>query len=247
VPAARIGARYRLVDELAIFINGGRYARVPTLGELYGVGAGALGNDLLEPELGWTVDLGVSSEVTTGVVAAYAQVVGFARVTDALIAYRQTSLGAIRPYNIASARVVGIESAAGVTLHKTVALSSAVTVLDPRDTSDERDVAADLIPLQARLVVSPRIELRAPSWPSISLDRATLGASLSYRSSRVADPAGLIVLDQQARMDLDVALAFAKRVALRTRMQNVLDTQVFDVVGYPLPGRALHAELEVEL
>ncbi len=247
VPAARIGARYRLIEQLALFANAGRYGRVPTLGELYGVTASVLGNAELEPELGWSFDVGLSGEPSTGDIATYAQLVGFARATDALIAYRRSSLGQVRPYNIATARILGLESAAGITLWHTIMLSTSLTALDPRDVSEERTAEADLVPLQARLVVSPRLELRSGKWQTISLDRASVGASLAYRSSRVADPAGLIVLEEQARLDLDMQLTFARRFSFRARMQNVLDVAVFDVVGYPLAGRALHAAVEVEL
>ena len=247
VPAGRIGARYRLLDELAIFVNGGHYGRVPTLGELYGVAAAVLGNADLERERGWSADLGLSSELRFEQVAAYAQLVGFARFADGLIAYRRSSLGIVRPYNIGRARILGIEIATGVTLFHFARASGSITALDPRDTSDERSTSSDLIPLQSRFVATPRIEFFTPPWDAISLDRASVGASVAYRSSRVADPAGLIVLDEQARFDIDALFAFVQTVTFRARMENVLDVASFDVVGYPLPGRALHATVEVEL
>lgn len=247
VPAARIGARYRLFDELAVFFNVGRYARVPTLGELYGVAAAVIGSPDLRPEGGSTFEVGAGAEIAGRSVSAYGQLVGHARLADDLIAYRRSSLGVVRPYNIAAARILGIEAIAGASLFRTLTASVSLTALDPRDVSEERETDADLVPLQSRLVVSPRVELSSPPWKLIALDRASAGASLAYRSSRVADPAGLIVLDEQARIDVDAALAFARRVTLRARMQNVAGAQTFDVVGYPLPGRSLHAMLEVGL
>ena len=99
--------------------------------------------------------------------------------------------------------------------------------------------------LHARLTFVPRVEVASPPLEVIMLDRASVGATLLYRSSRAADPAGLIVLDEQAELGVDAAVAFAKRVALTARMENALDVQTYDVVGYPLPGRSFHAELEV--
>jgi iron complex outermembrane receptor protein len=246
-PAARLGVRYRVIDQLAVFANGGHYARVPLLGELFGVAAGVLGNPDLAAERGWSADAGASVELAAASVAGYAQVVGFVRDTDELIAYRRSSLGVVRPYNVAEARILGLEAVLGLTAWRVLAVSTALTALDPRDTSEERAPEADLIPLQARLVVTPRVEFRSPPWRTIALDRATLGATLAYRSSRVADPAGLIVLDEQARLDVDVRLAFAERFTLAVRMHNVLDAPIYDVVGYPLPGRAVFSELEVTL
>lgn len=247
VPAGRVGARFAVTEHIAALANVGRYARVPTLGELYGVAAGVLGNAELRPETGWSADVGVGFERAVEDLDFYAQLVAFVRVADDLIAYRRSALGVVRPYNIGEARVPGIEGVLGATVWNTLAASVSLTSLDPRDVSDARETTADLIPLQARFVASPRIEVRSPRWSTIALDRATLGATVAYRSSRVADPAGLIVLDEQARLDLDVSLAFAERATLRGRLSNVLDERVFDVVGYPLPGRAVYADLEVQL
>ena len=242
-----MGAHFEVLPELAFLLNLGRYTRVPTLGELYGVSQAVLGNADLGAESGWTIDGGASFEAGTSWITAHAQLVGFARSADDLIAFRRASIGVVRPYNIGAARILGLEAITGAALFDTVSASVSLTALDPRDVSDDREVVADLVPLQSRLVVSPRLEVWSPPWKLVALDRASAGASLVHRSSRVADPAGLVVLDEQTRIDLDVALAFAELVTLRGRMQNVGDARVYDVVGYPLPGRSFHAQLEVGL
>jgi vitamin B12 transporter len=221
--------------------------RVPTLGELYGVSAGTLGNPELAAERGLSLDGGASLRAAWRWSAAYAQLAGFVRGAEDLIAYRRSSFGVVRPYNVSSARVAGLELGAGVSLWRTLEVSIALTALDPRDVSDERTTDNDLVPLLARLTVDPRVEIGSPPLRVIELDRAAVGASLAYRSSRATDPAGLVVLDAQARLDLDVALTFAGRLTLRGRIENVIDTQSYDVVGYPLPPRSLHALCEVSL
>ena len=61
----------------------------------------------------------------------------------------------------------------------------------------------------------------------------------------MADPAGLIVLESQGQLDLDVAIVLSKRrLALRGRLANVLDQRTFDLVGYPLAGRAGYMSAE---
>jgi iron complex outermembrane receptor protein len=57
-PTGRLGARWAVVGDLSMFANVGRYLRVPTLGELFGISPSLRGNAALEPEQGLTVDGG---------------------------------------------------------------------------------------------------------------------------------------------------------------------------------------------
>jgi vitamin B12 transporter len=104
----------------------------------------------------------------------------------------------------------------------------------------------DLIPYQSRLVATARTELyvRRPLGGS-ALERTAIGGRVSHRSSRVADAAGLIVLDAQTSFDLDLTvLLLSERIALRAAAENVFDARRFDVLGFPLPGRSYHAAAE---
>jgi vitamin B12 transporter len=243
-PAARLGARYQPSGWLAFFANAGRYVRPPTLGELYGVGATALGNAELTPETGASFDAGANLEHDLGPARLWGQVVGFARLASDLIAYRRSSFGAVRPYNARSARVLGAELATGATLLRWLDLAASLTITDPRDTSDDRLVTANLLPFLSRLVASPSARLRSPRWSALWLDEASVGISYLHRSSRVADPAGLILLEAQHFVDLDAAFAFAETVTIRGRVANIGDQRSVDLVGYPLPGRSFHGLVE---
>lgn len=141
---------------------------------------------------------------------------------------------------------MGLETAAGGDLWGIVRAAVAVTALDPRDVSDDRQVQSDLLPYRARLVVAPELEVAAPDgWRALALDRIALIARYLYRSSRVADPAGLVLLAEQSQLDLEmVARLHRESLRLRARVQNLLDQQTSDLVGYPLPGRSAHATLE---
>ena len=243
-PMGRLGLRWRLFDMLALTSNVGRYVRVPTLGELYGQSAVVRGNERLSEEGGYSVDVGLAFQGQFGVVDSWAQAGAFVRFADSLIGFRRSSLGVIRPYNIGRARVLGAELAAGVRLWRVVEVGATMTAMDPRDTSDERTVSNDLLPYHARLMASGRVAVSSPPWSALALDRAHIAARLSYRSSRVADPAGLIALAEQRQLDVEASLAFAERVRVSGRMANALDESNFDLVGYPLAGRSLHALLE---
>jgi iron complex outermembrane receptor protein len=217
------------------------------LGELYGTSAVVRGNPELRPEQGITADVGLTAQAGGGIARGYAQIVGFGRWAADLIGYRRSSFSVIRPYNVASARVLGIETAAGGVLWGVLAAAVAVTALDPRDVSDDRQVESDLLPFRSRLVVAPELGVSAPNgWPALSISRVALTTRYLYRSSRVADPAGLIVLAEQSQLDLELEVGLHdEMLRLRGRLQNLLDQRSSDLVGYPLPGRTAHLAMEV--
>ena len=243
-PTGRMGARVRALPWMSLFGNVGRYLRVPTLGELYGASATVLGNPALTPERAVSVDAGVNAEGRVGPVVLWGQVVGFARWSDDLINYRRSSFSTLRPFNTDRARTLGGEAAAGATAWRVIELGGAVTLLDPRDVSPERQVTRDLLPFAARLVVAPHVGVVSPAWEAVALDEAALRLTYLHRSSRVADPAGLVILSEQNLLDLDASLALAEMVVVRGRVANLLDQRTVDLVGYPLPGRSFHGMVE---
>ncbi|MCB9576117.1 MAG: TonB-dependent receptor [Polyangiaceae bacterium] len=243
-PTGRAGARVELLRGLALLGNVGHGERVPTLGELFGVSAVVLGNPALSPERGEFADVGVRAELRPGETSLlFADAFGFVRVARELIAYRRSGLGVVRPYNVGRARFVGLELTAGADLFSHLRLSSALTALDPRDTTPGRSTPRDLVPYQSRLVVASRAEL----YTALGfVDRLALGATSRYRSSRVADPAGLIIIAEQHVLDADVTARFwQERIGVALAVNNAFDARHFDAVGLPLPGRSLHASGEL--
>ncbi|HVY46531.1 MAG TPA: TonB-dependent receptor, partial [Minicystis sp.] len=243
-PTARVGARVRLGVVATLLANVGRYVRAPTLGELYGTSAAVRGNPSLSPETGYLVDAGARATASSGRAAASVELVGFARAASDLIAYQRSELGVVRPYNVGAARVLGAEVAFAVRAFDCVRADLALTALDPRDTTPGRTLANDLLPFQARLVAVPSIELYRDHVASI-VDRASVLARYAYRASRVADPAGLVVLPAENELDVEVAVfELGRRLAERLSITDVTDARNYDVLGLPLPGRAVHASVE---
>lgn len=237
-PVGRIGLRYRPHASTALFGNAGRYVRVPRLGERFGVSPAVRGNPELAEERGWSTEVGVSSQGGGGDWSWWGQLVGFGIWSDGLIAYRRASVGAVRPYNVGSARSLGLELAGGIGWRRWVAFDLALTALDPRDVTSDRQLASDLLPFTARWVAVPGLTLRSPGWPRLGLREARLSSRLRYQAARVADPAGLIELPEQRLWSLGADLVFAGEVELGLQLTNLLDQRTVDFIGYPLPGRA---------
>ncbi|HEY3666354.1 MAG TPA: TonB-dependent receptor, partial [Polyangiaceae bacterium] len=243
-PEGRLSARQQW-GAFELRTNLGRYARVPTLGELYGVSAVVRGSSALEPEQSLAWDWGARCEAPLGPVWAYLDAFGFARRVSDLIAYRRSSIGAVQPYNVGRARVLGAELEAGADWPAHARSTLSLTVLDPRDTTPGRNLSNDLIPYQSRLVASWLVEgfIDPELRP---LRRAGLDARLNYRGSRLADPAGLLVLPASTSVDLGASLRFGadSELSLRAALDDVFDARRFDFIGYPVPGRSWHLALE---
>jgi vitamin B12 transporter len=243
-PTGRAGVRYAPWAPVDVFANLGRYVRVPTLGEKYGVSAAVLGNPALTVEKGVSAEVGVRATGAAGAVTLFGEVVGFARFVDDLVGYRRASLGAVRPHNVASARVLGAEVVGGASLARHLTAELVLGWLDPRDRSGDRQVENDRLPYLAALSLTPSLVFRSPRWALIGLDEATLALRYRHQGPRVADPAGLVALPAQNLLEIAAGLAFSE-VKLRARLENLLDDRTFDLVGFPLPGRAFHALVEV--
>jgi vitamin B12 transporter len=243
-PEARLGARKRW-GAFELRSNLGRYTRVPTLGELYGISPQVRGSSSLVAEQGFAADLGARFQASLGPVWAYVDAFGFARQVTDLIAYRRSSLGAVQPYNVGRARILGAELEAGAEWAEHLRATLALTFLDPRDTTATRNLTNDLIPHQSRFVQSLFVE-GFVNLRSGALRRAGLDARVSHRGSRFADPAGLLVLPASTTFDLGATLRLGREheFSVRAALDDVFDARHFDFIGYPIPGRRFHCAAE---
>jgi iron complex outermembrane receptor protein len=244
-PSARLGVKVGGAP-VALLVNGGRYARAPTLGERYGISGSVRGNPALTAEHGLTADVGVRASAPPGwhLADAAIDVFAFARYTNDLIAYERQSTGFVKPYNVGAARTFGGELAATISPVRFLRADLAVTVLDPRDVSASRTTSNDLLPYQARLVVTPRVEAKVPVATRV-VRGVKLAVTYFYEAARYADPAGLIVIPAQGSLDVEAEVALLdEHLFWRGRLSNLLDQTRVDLYGYPLPGRAGYMNLE---
>jgi len=243
-PTGRVGAGYRGAG-FTLFVNASRYQRVPTLGELYGVGLLVRGNPALRPELGISADAGLRARVRRGGFELSGESSAYVREARELVSYARAAQGYVVPVNVGRARVAGLELGLGLRAFERVELGCAATLLDPRDTTDHRRLQNDVLPFMSRLVLAPRLRVMTGERSGI-LSRAELGADLVYTSNRFADAAGLIVVPEQTVLGMSAAASWwSGALVTRLRLANLLDAPRFDIVGYPLPGRSVYASLEI--
>jgi iron complex outermembrane receptor protein len=244
-PVGRVGV-LRKSELWSAFANVGRYVRFPTLGELYGASALVRGNDALFPERGLTADVGARAQQRFGALQLWADVAAYARRADRLVSYVRAAQGYLVPVNIRSARVLGLETAAGADYASHVDADVSLTFTDPRDVTDERRLQNDILPFRSRFVASAGLGVKTGAHLPGTLDRSRARVIFLHQASRYGDPAGLIVIPAQSTFDLELSQAFfSERAMLRARAADLFDAARFDVVGYPLPGRSFFVSLEV--
>lgn len=249
-PEGRVGAHKSFVDgqgskvaRIRAVVHSG--VRFPTLGERFGVSAVTRGNPDLEVERAYSVDVGGTWEPEATRLAQYwVDLSVFQRNARDLIAYRRSALGYVRPFNVGSARFYGSEITAEIIAYDHLRHRSTVTLLDPRDTTAERTTENDLLVFRSQITATEELEVFHRQTGS-TVTHAGVSTYLTYRSGRVADPAGLIVIPQQAIIDVGGRLQFVEQVDLRARLENVLGTARYDSLGFPLPGRSLFLSLEL--
>lgn len=244
-PAGRLGALARAGD-FSAFAGVGRYARPPTLGELYGTSLAVHGNPALVAEAGQIADLGVryARALPGERRPLYASASAYLRRATDLVSYVRTGQGYVTPVNVGVANVAGLELEGGVGFARYFAADLGVTLLDFRDRTPGRTLKNDILPYHSRLILAPAVEATTPSLGRY-LTSASLGAHLVYQSNRYADFAGARVIPEQASLDLDTTLVFLERALfLRARVADVLDAERYDVVGFPLPRRSWFVSVE---
>lgn len=259
LPGARGSVLYAK-GSLDLYAGAAWAARVPTLSELYGVSLLVHGSDTLRPERATTVETGARYQLRDERkrARAWLDASAFARFSQDLIVYARTAQGYLVPQNRDTARTLGAELTLGAEPLVGFELEGNLTLLDPRDTSPGR-TTQDLLPFLSPIALSTRAGY---AWDlrSGALERLRFGATFFYESSRYADAAGLAVVPEQSFVDLELGSHWFRQQSAREvnsrapgflevalRVSNVFDQRRFDIVGFPLPGRAWFMTLGLHL
>jgi len=240
-PELRAGGTFRATESLSLRSTLVRGIRFPTLGERFGVSATTRGNPNLRVEKAWSADAGANLEKRLSK-SAYltGELSAFYRHASDVVAYRRAAQGYVRPYNITDARFVGGEGASSLTAWDHLRLGTGLSLLRARDVSGGRE---SHVPFRSALTWLAELEVFSEREDA-TFSYLGAGATMNYRSGRVADPAGLLVIPEQWILDLSARVE-VKPFQLKTRLSNLFDQARFDTIGFPLPGRAFFVSAEI--
>lgn len=221
----RAGVSFSPLPSLELGLAAGRSFRVPTIDELHHpTQAGLSGNPALIAETGWDSEL----FARLSILGIELELGAFVRRTEDLILYLNRNAFEIRPENVGTANLVGLESSARF-LH----LAGPVAV--------ELAIAGSLMAGALEETDTPWPTL-APNAASGELVLSGFGLELSTRlrhvASTFANLSGTLATEPYLRWDAAVVLHPMPEASLAFSMNNLLDRRDLETVNkLPLPGR----------
>jgi iron complex outermembrane receptor protein len=249
----RLGVRAEVLPNVTLLGNVGRWARVPTLAELFGNRGVIVGNPALAPETARNADVG--GRVTPPAVGPFSdaglEYAWFDQSIDDLILLVQNSQRIVRPENVTSASVRGHEVSMRTRVGRHLGFAANYTHQDTEDTGDVRPLHGKQLPGRPADEGYARVDVDWSRLRPLPLGRAAARVwpgRISYEANVIADN----FLDRanvrrvSSRVLHDVAVSVELPVsALRLTVEgkNLGDDQTRDVLGFPLPGRSFFVTL----
>ncbi|MGD8863164.1 MAG: TonB-dependent receptor [Myxococcales bacterium] len=229
VPTYRVAAAIEPWTPLTLSASVASGKRLPSISELFGDRVYQEPNPSLSPERSTAVDGGAVLRGRFGGLRGVVEARGFALFVDDLIRFERTAQYTVRPDNVASARMLGIELGASGELGRHFGLRTATTLMDT-----ENQFGRDL-PLRPELQVLVRPELRL--YPARRA-RVMAFAEAHHVSFVYLDDKNLADLPGRTLFDLGAAASlWGERVELRVQVKNLFGARVSDLLSRPLPGR----------
>ncbi len=246
-----LGLRYEAWKHLYLRANAGRYVRVPDMRELFGDQGAVVGNAKLRPETGTNVDAGVTGiwENLGELNLLRVDAVGFGAFVEDLISYVQNSQHTIRPENVDSAVIAGLELAARLRAFELVSAQANYTYLYGVNRSDKPYHDGKRLPGKPAHEAYGRLEVFKPflngwgfgGW----VDGSYAGRNYLDQANMKEDALARALMGLGAKLTRpDLGLTFTLKV------DNVFDTIVLydkqgrphplrDYEAFPLPGRTV--------
>jgi iron complex outermembrane receptor protein len=249
-----LGVRYEVIPGLVLRANGGRYARPPSLVELFSSHGAIQSNPDLNPEIGINADAGITYILPRKGPLDFLRIdaAWFGSWVHDLIVYVQTSQNTVRPQNLDSAEIHGVESDLSISMWKTVALKGNYTFLHGINKSDKPYHHGKHIPGRPVHQVYGKIQI----GHLFSRVGAQVWFDVNYTDTIYLHPANLTedipsltILGLGGRIEL-----IRERLSLTVEARNLLDTltvvdsdglenMVRNFDGFPLPGRTILATI----
>jgi iron complex outermembrane receptor protein len=223
---------------LTIKGNWGKHYRLPSFYEMFGNSGTVTGSPGLEPEKGTNRDVGIvcSGERLWKIARPRFEAVYLHSEMEGLILFFQNSQYTVKPRNIGSATIRGFEFSASGLVAEFLRLSANYTRLDSKDTSPIPYYNGNELPGRPRDEANLSTEIFQRRW-SVTWE-------FHYMGSNYLDRANLVPAGERKIHDLILVLRSpAHGISLSLEGQNLTDERIYDVIGFPLPGRSFFATI----
>ena len=231
-----IGAAWQLTSKVA------RSYRVPTFNDLYWAGAGGEGNPNLQPETGWSTELGVRLETPTPKHRqASAELTLFSNSIDQWIGWIPVTGSVWTPINVEQVWARGVELSSTVLYRFASQLSARVwgSYSYTKSTKEGIEAGGSLTELHKQLIYTPYHQAKASV--NLGYRQMTLGYSWRLTGEQFTTSSNRRVLPAYQVSDLSLAYTWPvhpkHQVLINGKVNNLWD-KAYDVrQGYPMPGR----------
>ncbi len=233
-----LGFRAGPAKWLTIKGNWGRHYRLPSFFEMFGNSGTVTGSPGLEPERGTNRDIGIvcSAGRLWKIERPRLEAVYLDNELEGLILFFQNSQYTVKPRNIGSATIRGFELSASGLIAGTLRFSCNYTHLDSKDTSPIPYYNGNELPGRPIHEASLSSELFGRRW-SVTWE-------FHYMGSNYLDRANLALSGERRIHDLILVLRSPGHgISLSLEGHNLGDERIYDVSGFPLPGRSLFATI----
>jgi iron complex outermembrane receptor protein len=225
--APAVGALVSAADSIFIRANLARAFRVPNFNELFQNAGYAVGNTDLDPEYVWTADLGVECTRWQGWRLTLA---GFYSHYRDLIVFELISNFRYMPMNVGAAEIYGLEFEIGGQPIEGLEIFGHYTLLLTADRSGQPNREGNDLPGRPRHTAGLRLN---GHW-----GRLLTEADVYLVSSNFVNQANTRDKQLAARLLLGagVGVDAGGGMTVMLQVKNMLNDQVHDVRGLPLPG-----------
>jgi vitamin B12 transporter len=259
----RVTGRWLADPDLAIKASAGRYARLPTVLELFGDRGFIVGAPGLRAETGLSADAGVvwaPARALGNIDRIVVEAAGFASLPRDTIALVSSAGGIARARNTGDARVIGVELAGAARLDRALSVAANYTLLDGVQRTDEASFAGKRLPRQPRHALYARAD-----FATLVAGRfASVWTDVEWQSTAYLDQANLLATPGRVLAGAGIKAELGGGMLLGFEVRNLTDRRLTareldppprpdltsvpmalsDVAGFPLPGRALYLTAE---
>ncbi len=227
-----VGVEPTRVDRLSLSVYRG--ARFPSLREFFGDRGFVVGNTSLRPETSTTLELGEHRSENFKNVTYELDARAFVQRVDDLIRYERVAPYVIRPDNVDQAKIYGAELSAQALFVRWIKLASALTWLDAKDAQGRT------LPFRPPLRLYGRGGLVFYNAFKF-FDLIETYADSDYLSTNVVDSANQVRLPARVQVGAGLSASFyQRRATLALSVYNMLNAYQYDLIGFPLPTRAIN-------
>lgn len=223
---------------MTIKANYGLHYRTPTFFEMFGDIGTVTGSAGLEPETGENMDIGavLRAERFWRIEDPFLEAVWLRSDIDDLILFFQNSQFTVKPKNIGSARIEGVELTASGKLARSFRFHFNYSRIESRDTGPIPYYNGNMLAGRPDHEASAGVEMRRKRWRA-GWEVHVIGGNFLDRANTMEVPA-------RALHDLSLSVVWPPAgVTLTLEAVNIGNDKSYDVLGFPLPGRSFYATI----